>query len=121
MKTAMYALRIGMVKFAIPFVFAYYPVPLIVEESGAAFEWDAFLFIQFRLFLLIYLISSAVIAFDMRRLPIWEIALRPVLAVLVIFVAPQVHWPATVAALAFIVWHNARFGRKSKTGGAMPA
>ncbi|MDP6175527.1 MAG: TRAP transporter fused permease subunit, partial [Rhodospirillales bacterium] len=69
--TAMYAIRIGLVKFIVPFVFAFYPVLLIVKESGVEFELFDFLSIVFRLLIVIYLVSSSVLAFDQRRLPAW--------------------------------------------------
>ncbi|MBT6885749.1 MAG: TRAP transporter fused permease subunit [Rhodospirillaceae bacterium] len=111
--TAMYAMRIGLVKFVVPFVFAFYPVILIVEESGVAFEIGPFLSILFRLMLLIYLVSSATLAFDQRRLPAWEIILRLALGVGILLINPLVHWPLAIVALAFLVWHWSKFGPKS--------
>ena len=105
MMTAVYAMRIGLVKFVVPFVFAFYPVILIVEESGTEFEWLPFLSIMLRLLVVIYLVSSAVIGFDHRRLPIWEIVLRLSLGLLIIITDPLIHWSATAAAIAFLVWH----------------
>lgn len=113
LRTAVFALRIGLVKFVIPFAFAYYPVLLIVKESGAAFEWLPFLSILFRLLLVIYLVSSAVIAFDARRLPVWEIVLRIILAIAVLNIDPWLHWPVTVAAAGFIAWHQMQFRRRA--------
>ena len=111
LKTAVMAIRIGAVKFIIPFVFAYYPILLIVGESGAVFDVLSFTSIVSRLLLAIYLLSSAVSAFDMRQLPIWEIGLRIVLAGSVLHVEPTLHWPATFAALAFLAWHSRKFRR----------
>ncbi len=109
MMTAVYAMRIGLVKFLVPFVFAFYPVILIVEESGAAFEIMAFLSIIVRLSVVIYLVSSAVIGFDRRRLPAWEIIARLILGILIIFTDPFIHWSAFVAALVYLIWHNKSF------------
>jgi TRAP transporter 4TM/12TM fusion protein len=106
MMTAVYAMRIGLVKFLVPFVFAFYPVILIVQESGVAFELTAFLSIMARLAVVIYLISSAVIGFDRRRLPIWEIVVRLALGLLIIFTDPVIHWSATATALMFLTWHT---------------
>ena len=105
MLTAVYAMRIGLVKFVVPFVFAFYPVILIVEESGTQFEWLPFLSIISRLLVVIYLVSSAVIGFDQRRLPIWEIIIRLTLGVLILITDPFIHWGATVVAIAFLAWH----------------
>ena len=115
LRTAMMALRVGLVKFAVPFIFAYYPVILIVPEvfpKGESFEITNFLTVSFRLLIFIYLISSAVISFDQRRLPIWETVLRFVLAIAVMITLPYVHWTATVIALAYIFWHQFTRGPK---------
>ena len=114
-RTAMMALRVGLVKFAVPFIFAYYPVILIVPEvfpKGESFEVTNFLTVSFRLLIFIYLISSAVISFDQRRLPVWETVFRLVLAIAVMITLPYVHWTATVIALAYIIWHQFRHGRQ---------
>ena len=116
-RTAIMALRVGLVKFAVPFIFAYYPVILIVDvvfPEGQSFKIDEFLMVLFRLLVFIYLISSAVIAFDQRRLPIWEAGLRIGLAVLVMVTIPTIHWPATLVALAYIAWHQYAFTQKDK-------
>ena len=115
-RTAMMALRVGLVKFAIPFVFAYYPVILIVPvvfPEGSSFQMVDFLTVLFRLLIFIYLISSAVIAFDQRRLPILETGLRIALAILVMVTVPGIHWTATAIALAYIAWHQFAYGRQA--------
>ena len=109
MMTAVYAMRIGLVKFLVPFVFAFYPVILIVEASGVAFDIMAFLSIIVRLSIVIYLVSSAVIGFDRRRLPAWEIIVRLILGILIIFTDPFIHWSASAAALVYLLWHNKSF------------
>jgi TRAP transporter 4TM/12TM fusion protein len=106
MMTAVYAMRIGLVKFLVPFVFAFYPVILIVQESGVVFDLASFLSIIARLTVVIYLISSAVIGFDRRRLPAWEIIVRLVIGILIIFTDPLIHWGATATALVFLTWHT---------------
>ena len=114
-RTAMMALRVGLVKFAVPFIFAYYPVLLLVPivfPEGESFAWTDFLSVLFRLMVFIYLVSSAVIAFDQRRLPVWETALRLVLAGAVMATLPAIHWPATLAAFALVGWHQLAFGRR---------
>jgi TRAP transporter 4TM/12TM fusion protein len=109
MMTAVYAMRIGLVKFIIPFVFAFYPVILIVQESGVTFELTSFLSILLRLLVVIYLISSAVIGFDRRRLPAWEITFRLIVGLLIILTDPFVHWGATAVAIIYIAWHTTTF------------
>ena len=107
--TAVYALRIGLVKFIVPFVFAFYPVLLLVEESGVKFDIWEFSSAIFRLLLVIYLVSSATLAFDQRKLPAWEIVLRLALAFLILITIAPVHWAASAVALIFLLWHYVRF------------
>ena len=111
-RTAMMALRVGLVKFAVPFIFAYYPVILIVPAvfpEGSSFAIGDFLTVLFRVLVFIYLISSAVISFDQRRLPIWEMLFRLALAVLVMVTVPIIHWPAVIVALVYVGWHQFRY------------
>ena len=115
MMTAVYAMRIGLVKFLVPFVFAFYPVILIVQESGVPFEWMPFLSILLRLIVVIYLVSSAVIGFDQRRLPAWEIISRLILGLLIIFTNPLIHWGAAGVAILFLIWHVIKFRVKTST------
>ena len=109
MLTAVYAMRIGLVKFLVPFVFAFYPVILIVSESGVPFDITSFLSILIRLIITIYLISSAVIGFDQRRLPVWEIIFRLTLGLLLIFIDPFIHWGAAFIGITFLSWHFLKF------------
>ncbi|MBT3549923.1 MAG: TRAP transporter fused permease subunit [Rhodospirillaceae bacterium] len=107
--TAMYAMRIGLVKFIVPFAFAFYPVLLIVEESGVPFEILAFASAIVRLGLVIYLVSRATLVFDQRRLPAWEVVLRLGLAVGALYIDPFIHWPAFAIGIAFLIWHWFQF------------
>jgi len=108
LRTAFFALRLGLVKFVVPFAFAYYPVLLIVKESGVTFAIGDFLSALIRLILVIYLVSSATLAFDQRHLPWWEITARLILAFCVLHIAPMLHWSAFVASLLMIWWHYRR-------------
>lgn len=112
LKTAVYALRLGMVKFLVPFAFAYYPVLLIVEESGVSFSMGDFLSALIRLIFVIYLVSSATLAFDQRHLPWWEIIARLGLAIGLLVIWPIVHWTAFALGIALVVWHNRKFGKE---------
>ncbi len=109
LRTAIYALRLGMVKFLVPFAFAYYPVLLIVEESGATFAMGDFLSALVRLIFVIYLVSSATLGFDRRHLPWWEIGLRLVVAACLLHISPALHWAAFAAGLLLVVWHNIQY------------
>ena len=107
--TAMYAMRIGLVKFIVPFAFAFYPVLLIVEESGVAFDVLAFISALVRLAIVIYLVSSATLVFDRRRLPAWEVVLRLMLALGALITTPAIHWLAFGIAVVFLAWHWFQF------------
>jgi len=111
LRTAVFALRIGLVKFIVPFVFAFYPVLLLVEESGVKFDFIDFSSAIIRLLVVIYLVSSATLAFDQRRLPAWEVVLRLVLAFLILVTIVWVHWVAFGIAVLFLAWHYRSFGK----------
>lgn len=76
MGTAVQATRIGIVIFAIPFLFAFNPVMLIMPEAGAEFALLPFVYLLVRLGMLIYMLASAASRFDTARMKPWEIILR---------------------------------------------
>ena len=82
---------------------------LIVEESGVPFEILAFASAIVRLGLVIYLVSSATLLFDQRRLPAWEVVLRLGLAVGALLIDPFIHWPVFVFGVAYLIWHWFQF------------
>ena len=96
--TALMALRIGAAKFIIPFAFAYYPTLLLVE----AFDLIPFITIIVRLTLVIYLVSTALSAFDRTKLIHASIAIRLILAVLCLLTPIYYHGPATLLGLALL-------------------
>lgn len=96
--TALMSFRLGMAKFIIPFVFAYYPTLLIVEE----FSLLPFIWIVIRSCFCIWLFSSALAAFDARKLSIPEIVARLLVAFCVLVVSPWFHVPAILAGFALI-------------------
>ena len=104
----------GVVKFIVPFAFAYYPVLLLVDESGAKFNWGDFMSALIRLILVIYLVSSATLKFDKRHLAYWEIGARLALAFCVLHIEPTLHWVASAGALLLIGWHYLRAARDAQ-------
>lgn len=98
--TAFMSFRLGMAKFIIPFVFAFYPTILIIET----FSLLPFLWIVARTCLCIWLFSSALSGYDRRRLSIPEIVLRFVLAFTMLATDPIVHVPAILFGIALIFW-----------------
>ena len=99
--TALMSIRIGAAKFIIPFVFAYYPSLLLVEQ----FSFGEFLGIVCRLLLSIWLLSTALSGFDRQRLSVPAIAMRAVLAFVVLVTVWQVYIPAALLAIALIALH----------------
>ncbi len=124
MATGFSAVKSGIVMFIIPFVFAIYPEILLIDAAvvdpttGSSGEvsylpgydgevaWGALGALLLRLVLALYLISSALSAFDTRRLALWEVLARLGLAVLILFKTPGVFGPAAVAALILVGWHR---------------
>ena len=98
--TAFMSFRLGMAKFIIPFVFAFYPTILIVEE----FSLLPFLWITARTCFCIWLFSSALSGFDRRKLTIPEIVIRFVTAFTCLATDPMFHVPAVCLGLALIVF-----------------
>ena len=96
--TAFMALRIGIAKFIIPFAFAYYPTILLVEN----FDFLTLISIVFRLILAIYLISSALSAFDRDKLSPISIILRLFIAFLSLLTPFEYHVPATIGGLLIL-------------------
>jgi len=102
--TAFMSFRLGMAKFIIPFVFAFYPTILIVEH----FELFSFLWIVVRTILCIWLFSSALSMFDRRRLSVYEVVLRFVAAFSMLALDPLVHVPAIVVGILLVLYDKRR-------------
>jgi len=101
--TSFMAFRLGMAKFIIPFVFAFYPTVLIIEE----FNLSVFVWIVLRTVFCIWLFSSALSGFDRRKLTWPEIVARMVAAFALLLISPVYHVPALargIALVAFDVW-----------------
>lgn len=98
--TALMSFRLGMAKFIIPFIFAFYPTILIVEE----FHLGTFLWIVARTLFCIWLFSSALSAYDRNKLTIVEVVLRFATAFALLALSPSIHLPALVAGVLLIIW-----------------
>ncbi|MEM6986881.1 MAG: TRAP transporter fused permease subunit [Pseudomonadota bacterium] len=104
--TALMAFRLGMAKFIIPFVFAFYPTVLIIET----FNLLPFVWIVARTCLCIWLFSSALSGYDRQRLNAVEIGLRLLAAFAVLALPAMVHIPAAILGLGLLYahWHRDR-------------
>lgn len=98
--TALMSFRLGMVKFIIPFVFAYYPTVLIIEE----FSLFPFIWIVARVCFCIWLFSSALSGFDRRKLTVAEIVGRLAAAMAMLAINPIIHIPAILLGLGLIAY-----------------
>ena len=121
MATGFSAVRTGIVMFVIPFVFAFYPELLLVEqalldpaspsnaplpgyENGLA--PGALLWLLARLTLALYLLASALAAYDAKPLSTPWIALRLVTAALILVRPEIIHLAAIGTAVALLAWHH---------------
>ncbi|MEM8579793.1 MAG: TRAP transporter large permease subunit, partial [Pseudomonadota bacterium] len=122
MRTAFSAVKSGIVMFVVPFIFAFHPELLLIDEAvldpqsaggngyldgyGEDRALGPFLFLLGRLVLALYLLSSALAGFDRRRLSGWEIVCRLALAALLMFKMEAIWLLAGGAALVLVVVHN---------------
>ena len=121
MRTGVAAVRVGIVMFTIPFIFAWYPELLLIPEAvtitddsgartliaGYSGEVDmaALAWLSARLVLALYLVASALARFDRGPIPPWEVAGRLGLAVLILWKTALVMWFGIIAGLGIIALH----------------
>ena len=121
--TAVAAVRAGIVMFAIPFVFAFYPELLLIEAArldpagsetrhlpgyGPDLAWGSVGWLCLRLVLALYLLASALARFDRTALsPVASVA-RLACAALVMATAPELYWPAIAAGFVLCAVHRLR-------------
>ena len=103
--TAAAATRIGVVIFAIPFLFAFNPEMLIVSEAGGEATLVGFGYLILRLLAMVYLLASATSRFDLKRLSLFEVAARIAIGLALIHPEFAVNGPALFIGLAIIGYH----------------
>jgi len=121
MKTGFSAVRSGIVMFTIPFVFAIYPELLLIDKAVINPNDGLFLagydgtinlgwlgFLVLRVAVALYLVSSALAAFDRSALKPLEIFVRLALAVLILARPMEVYGIALAAAAVLVGWHALR-------------
>ena len=111
MRTGLLALRIGAAMFIVPFVFAFYPDLLLVEEVGG-FEWGVLISISLRLLLCLWLLASAFSGYDARKIEWPEIVLRLALAAAVLYTDTLISTGAVVLGVA-LIGYNYILARRS--------
>ena len=133
MMTGFSAVRSGAMMFVVPFLFAFYPELLLIEQAVLApgvtigkeylpgydgtVHWGALAWLMLRLAVALYLLASALARFDYVRLPFWEVALRVGVAVLVLNSDPAIKYPALAFALLLIarqVWLTRRIAPEDR-------
>lgn len=134
MRTGVAAVRVGIVMFTIPFIFAWYPELLLIPEAvtitddsgaktlieGYSGEVDltALGLLSLRLILALYLVASALARFDRGPMRAWEVACRLILAVLIMWKTDPVMWAGIAAGLALIALHVVLSRRKDEVAPA---
>jgi len=121
----------------IPFVFAMYPELLLIEDAvidpsakggevvylpgyDGTVDWGALAILIPRIGLALFLLASALAAYDRARLAAWEVVLRLGLAALVVSGPAMIYGPAAVVAMIWLVLHMVR-ARDDRDDGAIPA
>lgn len=121
MRTGIAAVRVGIVMFTVPFVFAWYPELLLIEEAvtvtdetgrraliegySGVVDWSALAALGLRISLALYLTASALAKFDRSALSSPEILLRVLVAILVLWKTAIVMWVGIGLAALLIGGH----------------
>lgn len=120
--TGLSAVKSGIVIFIVPFVFAFHPELLLINDAiidaqsasggylpgyDGQFAYGAFALLLMRLILALYLLSSALAAYDKSRLPPLEIMVRLTLAVL-LMMKPETVWIGAAAVSLAVLFVHAR-------------
>ena len=126
MSTGFSAVKVGIVMFVIPFVFALYPEVLLIEAAvidpsasdgseirylpgyDGQVHWGSLGWLLLRMVVSLYLLASALARFDRTRLPLWDTGIRLGLAVLLLATDPIVQGVAIAASVAWLGLHVAR-------------
>ena len=122
MRTGFSAVRVGIVMFAIPFIFAWYPELLLIEEAvtitndagqsvlidgyTGQTDWGWMAFLGARLIVALYLLASALAGHDRVQLKGWEVGARLMIVVLVLWKTALVMWIGIAAAVAILCLHR---------------
>ena len=134
MATAFSAVKSGIVMFVVPFVFAFYPELLLINEAvldprspggtGYLAGYDgqahlvALLLLLARLVAALYLISSALAGYDRKPLSALEVVSRLGLAALLMFKPEMIWMTAALATLLLLIWHSRATNRSAASADA---
>lgn len=132
--TGFAAVRAGIVMFTIPFVFAFYPELLLIEQAQLAQSLDggvsadksylpgydgtvnlaALSWLLAKLVLVLYLVASALSRHDKAHLNSAGMFLRLILAVLILIKIPVIANTALAVAIAYLAFHHLWGSRLAK-------
>jgi len=124
--TGFAAVRAGIVMFTIPFVFAFYPEILLIEQAQVMQSIDggisdkkeylpgydgtihlaALSWLLFKLAVVLYLVASALSRYDKFGLSMIDMAVRFVLALLILLKLPFIANSALVVAALYLAFHH---------------
>jgi len=121
MRTGFAAVKVGIVMFTIPFVFAWYPELLLIEEAvtitdafgrkalieGYSAEVDMVALTELcaRIMVALYLLASALVGYDRGPIKRIEKGVRLVLALLVLWKTAPVMWAGLILTAGVLTWH----------------
>ncbi|MFS4580068.1 TRAP transporter permease [Phaeobacter sp. C3_T13_0] len=121
MRTGFSAVRVGIVMFAIPFIFAWYPELLLIEEAvtitndagqnvliegySGQTDWAWMAFLGARLILALYLLASALTRYDHAPMGGLEVGARLLVVVLILWKTALVMWIGITAAIVILCLH----------------
>ena len=136
--TGFAAVRAGIVVFTIPFVFAFYPELLLIEQAQIAQSLDGsssgksylpgydgtvslgpLSWLLFKLVVALYLVATALSKFDAKNISTVEVLARLILAVAILVKISEVSNIALLIAIAVLVLHQIRsrfFGEREAVG-----
>ena len=122
--TGFAAVKAGIVVFTIPFVFAFYPELLLIEQAQIAqsltgssiksylpgydgtVSLGPLMWLVFKLLVVLYLVASALMGFDAKRLStIWTIV-RIIAAILILLKIPAISISALIFAFVILIYHH---------------
>ena len=123
MITGVAAVKAGVVMFIIPYIFAFYPELLLIQEAqldpnsttGAFLpgydgevHWGPLGWLCARIALGLYFIGSCLAAFDRMRISVSEQIIRGLISLLVIWKLPEVYWVGIILGVIVLFWHARR-------------
>ncbi|WP_299932511.1 TRAP transporter large permease subunit [uncultured Pelagimonas sp.] len=134
MRTGISTVRVGIVMFTIPFVFAWYPELLLIEETvtitngsgqrtmidgySSQADWGQLSLLLARLALALYLIASALTRFDKTPMANYEVALRFLAAVLLLWKTPAPLFAGLAFSAIILTMHYLKKDPRDETARA---